>query len=194
VVGAQNLLDLPIAIEDEPAMAAAAIALRVRAAKRRFGRLALVIVDHFHIIGRPADAVRNGDTQALAAVSRGLKGIAKAEEVPLVALAQLSRAVEQREDKRPTLSDLRQTGSLEEDADAVTFIYRDDYYHKRGVSQGYGESEADYQRRKLEAEAGWERIAGKVELISEEVRDGEPGTDEVMFDPERVRFWDGGAA
>jgi replicative DNA helicase len=189
VVSARAALQgIPLSIEDEPALTVPAIALRTRSALRKLGGLALVVVDHLHIVGRPPSAGRHGDTQAITEISMGVKGIAKDFDVPVLVLCQLHRGPEGREDKRPTLSDLRQSGAIEQDADAVTFIYREDYYHKPNVSQTYGESEAEYASRRDDALEKYSRIAGKAELIHEKVRDGETGTDLIGFDAQRVRF------
>ena len=119
---------MPLEIEDKPAMTIQAIRLAAEKIKRRSG-LGLIVVDYL----QPAkpDRERESRTVDITEVSAGLKAVAKALDVPVLALAQLSRAVEQRDDKRPQLADLRDSGAIEQDADQVLFLYRDEYYASR---------------------------------------------------------------
>ncbi|QZA33005.1 replicative DNA helicase [Hydrogenibacillus sp. N12] len=118
----------PIYIDDTPGLTVFAMKSRLRRLMRETGPLGLIVVDYLQLIagrGRPGESRQ----QEISEISRQLKGLAREFEVPLLALSQLSRAVEQRQDKRPMLSDIRESGSIEQDADVVAFLYRDDYYH-----------------------------------------------------------------
>ncbi len=122
----RELQDLPLFIDDTPALTIAALRTRARRLQRQKG-IGLIIVDYLQLLqgsGRTSDNRVN----EISEISRGLKTLAKELSVPVIALSQLSRAVEQREDKRPQLSDLRESGSIEQDADMVWFVYREDYY------------------------------------------------------------------
>jgi replicative DNA helicase len=122
----QRLAELPLYIDDTPALSIAALRTRARRLKRRHD-IGLVVVDYLQLLqgsGRASDNRVN----EISEISRGLKTLAKELACPVIALSQLSRAVEQREDKRPQLSDLRESGSIEQDADMVWFVYREDYY------------------------------------------------------------------
>src|SRR3984957_12088893 len=131
VAASQRLASVPLYIDDTPALSVAALRTRARRLKRQQG-LGLIVIDYLQLM-RPSNASRGQDNrvQEISEITRGLKAIAKELEVPVVALSQLSRAVEQREDKRPQLADLRESGSIEQDADVVMFIFREEYYLSR---------------------------------------------------------------
>lgn len=123
----QKLARLPLVIDDTPAISLSAMRTRCRRLKRTKG-LNLVVVDYLQLM-RPTVGTRpESRVLEISMITQGLKAIAKELEVPVIALSQLSRQVESREDKRPMLSDLRESGSIEQDADAVMFVYRDEYY------------------------------------------------------------------
>src|SRR5437763_5089062 len=125
---AAELQTLPLYIDDTPGLTIAALRTRSRRLKRQKG-IGMVIVDYLQLLqGRGKGSAGDNRVQEISEISRGLKQLAKELDLPVVALSQLSRAVEQREDKRPQLSDLRESGSIEQDADIVLFIYREDYY------------------------------------------------------------------
>src|SRR5690348_3611425 len=125
---AAELQSLPLYIDDTPGLTIAALRARARRLKRQKG-IGLVIVDYLQLLqGTGKGSAGDNRVQEISEISRGLKQLAKELDVPVIALSQLSRAVEQREDKRPQLSDLRESGSIEQDADIVLFIYREDYY------------------------------------------------------------------
>ena len=117
-------------IDDTPALSIAALRTRARRLKRTHG-LGLLIVDYLQLLAPPARARQENRVQEVSEITRGLKTLAKELDVPVLALSQLSRAVEQREDKRPQLADLRESGSIEQDADVVMFVYREEYYLMR---------------------------------------------------------------
>lgn len=122
---------LPLFIDSPGMQTISGLAATARAMKRKYG-LALVVVDYLQLLTATREASKQGMVQAVSEMSRGLKQIALTLDVPVLALSQLSRAVEQRDDKRPMLSDLRESGSIEQDADNVLFVYRESYYLERG--------------------------------------------------------------
>lgn len=191
VLEAQHRLsELPMLVEDEPGLQAAAVLMRAKAAKRRLGGLDLIILDHLHIMGDPDGSAKHGDTYAVTKNSAAIKRIAKTLDVPVLLLMQLSRGPEGREDKRPNMSDLRQSGAIEQDVDAVMFLYREEYYNQRlSEDRGDLESEDRYFRRIEEQRRRVEDAKGKAEVIFGKVRDGEPGTAHLGFDGKRARFF-----
>src|SRR5207253_9089250 len=127
---AERLHTLPFYVDDTPGLTIAALRARARRLKRQKG-IGMVIVDYLQLLqGTGKGSAGENRVQEISEISRGLKQLAKEIDVPVIGLSQLSRAVEQREDKRPQLSDLRESGSIEQDADIVLFIYREDYYLK----------------------------------------------------------------
>src|SRR3954462_4896024 len=124
---AAELQSLPLYIDDTPGLTIAALRARARRLKRQKG-IGMVIVDYLQLLQGTGRKANDNRVNEISEISRGLKTLAKELNVPVIGLSQLSRAVEQREDKRPQLSDLRESGSIEQDADIVLFIYREDYY------------------------------------------------------------------
>jgi replicative DNA helicase len=121
----------------------------------------------------------------------GLKALAKELEIPVMALSQLSRSVESREDKRPQLSDLRESGSIEQDADAVMFVYRDEYYlQQRAPKQMAFDREDQFQSAVDKWQRDMESVHNKAELILEKQRHGPTGKIELFFEGEFTRFAD----
>lgn len=185
----QRLAELPLYIDDTPALTIAALRARARRLKRRHG-LGLIVVDYLQLLQGTGRANDNRVNE-ISEISRGLKTLAKELSVPVIALSQLSRAVEQREDKRPQLSDLRESGSIEQDADMVWFVYREDYYvaakePKRPVEGDDGKIH--------DAHAAWaaemERVYGLAELIVAKQRHGATGKVRMRFEPRITRFSD----
>jgi replicative DNA helicase len=179
VEAAKALEACPLYIDDTPALPISQVAARCRRLKRTHG-LDVVFVDYLQLLR----GTGKGDNrvQEIGEISMGLKALAKELSVPVVALSQLSRQVENREDKRPQLSDLRESGSIEQDADVVMFVYRDEYYKER-------EKPGDDN---LEAMARWqetmERVHGKAEVIIGKQRHGPIGTIELSFEGRFTRF------
>ena len=133
-----RLENAPLYVDDTPGLSLLELRSRAQTLKRREPKLGLVVVDYLQLM--TAGGSVESRLQEVSAVSRGLKALAKDLDVPVLALSQLSRAVEQRTDKRPVLSDLRESGSIEQDADIVMFIYRDEYYnHEESEQQGIAE-------------------------------------------------------
>ena len=188
VLARRELDGLPLSIEDSGGMNVGVIRLKARAAKRRHG-LGLIMVDHLHLIQAEEADARNGGTWAVGKISNGLKSLAKEFNCPVLALAQLNRAVEAREDKKPTLADLRQAGEIEQDADAVAFIYRGEYYLPKGEpEQKPGEMQGKFAERCAELDEMRQRLKGRAELIFEKVRDGSPCSVPLLFDGDRTLF------
>lgn len=176
----RELSGLPMTIEDGGGLTMPQIDMRVRAAKRRHG-VQLLVIDHLHIV-RPEDRdERNGATWAVGKISRAAKQIAKRHDIPVLLLAQLSRAVEGRDDKRPVLPDLRQAGDIEQDADTVSFVYRPEYYLGQEPEAKEGENPEKLADRRSEWEQRKRDLAGKAELIVAKVRDGETGMVPLLF-------------
>lgn len=178
VMAASHDLDkLPIHIDGSATNTVEALFNRARRAKRR-GGLDFLIVDYIQLMQAGTDRWRQSSrTQDVSEISRGLKMLAKELEVPVLALSQLSRAVEQREDKRPQMADLRESGAIEQDADKVIFIYRHEYYLIRAEPQRRADENDDKFHDRYE---NWQRTCdearGKAELIVAKRRDGAIGT------------------
>jgi replicative DNA helicase len=184
----QRLKKMPLSIEDQGGLNTQIIALKAKAAQRRHG-LKLLVVDHLHIVATPNETTRMGATWAVGQVSNALKRIAKEFQIPVLALAQLNRGVEGRDDKRPTMADLRQSGEIEQDAEAIMLLYRAEYYlGKAPPEQGERQSAQAYESIRNQWFDAKERLAGKAELIFEKVRDGEPCSVPLTFDGARTCF------
>ena len=149
--------------------------------KCRKAKIGLIIVDYLQLINGSVYRGQNR-TQEITEITNGLKALAKELGVPIVAVSQLSRNVENREDKRPQLADLRDSGSIEQDADVVMFVYRKSYYLERAKPDPVKAADyADWQK-KLDA------AHGKAELIVAKVRNGPTGTAQVAFDENTMTF------
>jgi replicative DNA helicase len=157
VVASGALASLPIQIDDAAAITLSAVRTRRRRLKRTKG-LALVVIDYLQLM-RPATGTRpENRVLEISQITQGLKAIAKELGVPVLALSQLSRAVESREDKRPQLADLRESGTIEQNADSVMFIYRDEYYlAQRAPRQMAYDSEDKFRRVSTNGSATWMR-------------------------------------
>jgi replicative DNA helicase len=179
VEAAKALEACPLFIDDTPALPISQLAARARRLKRTHGLDAL-IVDYLQLV-RPATA-KDSRVNEVSEITQGLKAIAKELDIPVVALSQLSRQVESREDKRPQLSDLRESGSIEQDADVVMFVFREEYYVER-------EKPSD---DRLDEMAAWqermERLHGKAEVIIGKQRHGPIGSVELSFEGRFTRF------
>ena len=155
---------------------------RARRLQRRHG-IGLIVVDYLQLLQGSSRASDNRVNE-ISEISRGLKTLAKELSIPVVALSQLSRAVEQREDKRPQLSDLRESGSIEQDADMVWFVYREDYYEAAKQPDPVNEAAHDAWKEKME------RIFGVAELIVAKQRHGSTGRVRMKFEAKITRFSD----
>lgn len=168
------LQDLPLSIDDTPALSIAGLRTRARRLQRQQG-LDLVVVDYLQLADAAESRKREGRVQEVSEITRGLKALAKELDVPVLALSQLSRNVEGRSDKRPQLSDLRDSGTIEQDADVVMFVYREEYYLERSDKRGTPDHIASM---------------GRADLIIDKQRHGPTGTVPVRFDAALTRFSD----
>ena len=125
----RDIYDLPLYIDETPAITISTLSNRARRIKRLFG-LNLIVVDYIQLM-RTSSKRNDGRVQEISEITQGLKALAKELGVPVLALSQLSRAVEQRDDKKPQLADLRESGSIEQDADVVLFVFREEYYEEK---------------------------------------------------------------
>jgi replicative DNA helicase len=141
---------LPIDIEEQPGLTMSQISTRARRYKRKFGRLDMLVIDHLGLI-KPSGRYQGNRVNEIGEITGGLKGLAKELKCAVVVLSQLSREVEKREDKRPLLSDLRDSGSIEQDADAVIFLYRPEYYLANAEPAPDTEAHIDWQNKMAEA-------------------------------------------
>jgi replicative DNA helicase len=187
---AGELESLPLYIDDTPGLTIAALRTRARRMKRQKG-IGLIIVDYLQLLQGTGKGGDGNRVQEISEISRGLKTLAKELNVPVIALSQLSRAVEQREDKRPQLSDLRESGSIEQDADIVMFVYREEYY----VAAREPKRPMDGDDAKIfEAHESWardmERAYGMSELIVAKQRHGATGKVKLRFESRITRFSD----
>jgi len=173
---ARDLRDLPLIIDPQPSLTVSQIAARARkharALERQGKTLDVVYVDHIHII-RPNDRYRGNRTAEITEISGALKALAKELNVAVVGLAQLNRSVEGRDDKRPTMADLRDSGSLEQDADLIVLLYGEEYYLQGRCS----DSSSEDKRIARLAE-----VRNKLELIIAKQRNGPTGSLEIFFD------------
>ena len=187
---ASDLESLPLFIDDTPGLTIAALRTRARRLKRRHG-IGMVVVDYLQLLQGSGKQKDGNRVQEISEISRGLKTLAKELHVPVIALSQLSRAVEQREDKHPQLSDLRESGSIEQDADIVLFVYREEYYIK-GLEP---KTPAEGDDAKIwDDHAKWmadlQRVEGLSELIIAKQRHGATGKVRLRFEAKITRFSD----
>ena len=188
VQASQHLAAVRLFIDDTPALTVSAVRTRARRLMRQQG-LGLIIIDHLQLL-RPSSQIRAQDNrvQEISEITRGLKALSKELNVPVLALSQLSRAVEQREDKRPMLADLRESGSIEQDADVVMFIFREEYYLSREPSRRPDEMEIKFSERYQEWRERLEKVHGLTEIIVAKQRHGPIGTVKLHFDAETTKF------
>lgn len=176
----RELENLPLYIDDTGGLSIAQLAARARRLKRQHG-LDLLIVDYLQLLTGSSTRRNDGRVQEITEISMGLKTLAKELNVPVLALSQLSRQVEQRDDKRPQLADLRESGSIEQDADSVLFVYREEYYLKRTEPREGSPEWAEYQAKCDEAK-------GIAEIIIGKQRHGPIGKVELHFEERLTKF------
>jgi replicative DNA helicase len=183
VEASQKLASMPLYIDDTPALSIAQVRTRARRLKRQHG-LGLIVIDYLQLL-RGSGTGRAAESRVLevSEITRGLKAIAKELSVPVLALSQLSRAVEQREDKRPQLSDLRESGTIEQDSDVVMFVFREEYYiERRQPAEGTPEH--------MTWQADMEKAHNIAEVIIGKQRHGPVGTVKLHFEGQFTRFSD----
>jgi replicative DNA helicase len=187
---AADLEQLPLFIDDTPGLTIAALRTRARRLKRQH-KIGMVVVDYLQLLQGSGRSQGDGRVQEISEISRGLKTLAKELHVPVLALSQLSRAVEQREDKRPQLSDLRESGSIEQDADIVMFVYRDEYYHDfKAPKAPDGNSSADEIQKYQTWQEEQLRVANRATVIIAKQRHGATGHVDLRFDRQFTKFSD----
>jgi len=177
----KNISELPLYIDETPAISIAAISNRARRIKRLFG-CELVVVDYIQLM-RATNIRSEGRVQEISEITQGLKALAKELNVPVLAVSQLSRAVEQRDDKKPQLSDLRESGSIEQDADVVMFVYREAYYLERKEPRPATVEHAEWQNKMNE-------ISILAEIMISKQRHGPTGNIRVEFESMFTKFRD----
>ena len=177
----KNIFDLPLYIDETPAITIAAISNRSRRIKRLFG-LELVVVDYIQLM-RSSGKKEYNRVQEISEITQGLKALAKELDVPVLALSQLSRQVEQRDNKKPQLSDLRESGSIEQDADVVMFVYRESYYLEN-KEPTLGSIEHAEWRQKMD------EVSRLAEIMISKQRHGPTGNVKVEFEAMYTKFKD----
>lgn len=183
LVEASNRLNaLPFYIDDTPALSVPAIRTRARRLMRQES-LGMIVIDYLQLLSTPGRKSAENRVQELSEITRGLKALAKELNVPVIALSQLSRAVEQRDDKHPQLSDLRESGSIEQDADVVMFVYREEYYLARKKPTGSDDKVAEWER-------SLSKVANIAEVIIAKQRHGPIGTISLHFEGRLTKFSD----
>ena len=185
----RELENIPLYIDDTPGVSINAIRTRARRLKRSKG-LGLVVIDYIQLISGTGDKRSEGNrVQELSEISRGLKILAKELKIPVIALSQLNRGVESREDKRPQMSDLRESGSIEQDADIVMFVFRENYYiHNSEPKPQEGESPEKYEKKHAEWVARDRQTANLAEVIVGKQRHGPTGTVKLYWNGEFTQF------
>ncbi|MGI9386915.1 MAG: replicative DNA helicase [Methyloligellaceae bacterium] len=180
VEAAQALSRIPLYIDDTPALTVSALRTRARRLKRQHN-MSLIVIDYLQLMRPTAGSRPENRVQEISDITRSLKAIAKELGVPVLALSQLSRAVEQRDDKRPQLADLRESGSIEQDSDVVMFIYREEYYLSRQQPEEGTEKHIEWQEKMA-------NVHSMAELIIAKQRHGPVGTVHLFFDSTLTKF------
>ena len=190
VPAAQELYAIPVFIDDSPALSVSQLRTRTRRLKRQHD-LGLVVVDYLQLMSSAPGVRYDSRVQEVSEITRGLKTLAKELNVPVLALSQLSRAPEQRDDKRPQLADLRESGTIEQDADVVMFIFREEYYIERQKPSQRADEEDDRHAQRLQRwEDNKKKHANLAEVIVAKQRHGPIGTVTLYFEGKYTRFGD----
>ena len=177
----RDIYDLPLYIDETPAITISSLSNRARRIKRKFG-LSLIVVDYIQLM-RTNSKRNDGRVQEISEITQGLKALAKELGVPVLALSQLSRAVEQRDDKKSQLADLRESGSIEQDADVVLFVFREEYYEEKKQPKLGSIEHAEWQSKMND-------IAGMAEILIGKQRHGPTGNIQVEFEGMYTKFKD----
>ena len=178
----RNIYNLPLYIDETPAITISTLCNRARRIKRLFG-LSLIVVDYIQLMRAPSNNKGDNRVQEVSEITQGLKALAKELKVPVLALSQLSRAVESRDDKKPQLSDLRESGSIEQDADVVMFVYREAYYLENKQPKLGSIEHAEWQSKMND-------VNGLADIILGKQRHGPTGTVKVEFEGIYTKFKD----
>jgi replicative DNA helicase len=187
----KELERVPLYIDDTPALSIAALRTRARRMKRSAHGLGMIVIDYLQLMQGSGSKKEENRVNEISEITRGLKAIAKELDIPVVALSQLSRAVENREDKRPQLADLRESGSIEQDADVVMFVFREEYYHSRmEPSRRADEADDKFNRRYADWQDRGSKIHNIGEVILAKQRHGPIGTVALHFEGAFTRFSD----
>jgi replicative DNA helicase len=188
---AHELSSIPLYIDDTPALSIGAIRARARRLKRKSG-LGMIVIDYLQLLrGSGSRQSEQNRVLEISEITRGLKALAKELNVPVLALSQLSRAVEQREDKRPMLSDLRESGSIEQDSDVVMFVFREEYYLSREQpAQRDNEASDKFNERYARWAERLQETANVAEAVVAKQRHGPIGIVRLFFDSKYTRFGD----
>jgi len=181
VEASQRLSAMPLYIDATGGLNIAQLAARARRLKRQRGTLGLIVVDYLQLLAGSARRASESRVQEVTEITTGLKALAKELNVPILALSQLSRQVENRDDKRPQLADLRESGSIEQDADVVMFIYREEYYLGRNEPKPNTDEHLQWQER-------MDGVVGIADVIIGKQRHGPTGTVSLHFDANLTRF------
>ena len=185
-----EMAETPLYIDDSAGVTISQIRTRARRIKRTHG-LDMIFIDYLQLLSGSSRRSSENRVVEISEISRGLKTLAKELEVPVIALSQLSRQVEQRENKRPQLSDLRESGSIEQDADVVMFVYREEYYLERELpAQRPSETSEHYFKRREDYEERINAARNKAEIILGKQRHGPVGTEMLRFEGQFTRFED----
>jgi len=178
----RNIYNLPLFIDETPAITIATLSNRARRIKRLFG-VSLIVVDYIQLMRAPSSNRNDNRVQEVSEITQGLKALAKELKVPVLALSQLSRAVEQRDEKKPQLSDLRESGSIEQDADVVMFVYREAYYLENKQPKLGSIEHAEWQSKMND-------VNGLADIILGKQRHGPTGVVKVAFEGIYTKFKD----
>ena len=184
----EELQNLPLYIDDTGGISISQLAARARRLQRSVG-LDMIVIDYLQLITVTSGNANANRVQEITQITTSLKALAKDLNVPIIALSQLSRAVEQRDDKRPQLSDLRESGSIEQDADVVMFVYREEYYLSR-TEPGADPSDPSSNEKWSQWRERMDQVYGKAEVIIGKQRHGPIGRVELAFDSNITRFGD----
>jgi replicative DNA helicase len=176
------MASIPLFIDQTGGISIAQLAARARKLKRQHG-LGMIVVDYLQLLTGSQRRASEGRVQEVSEITTGLKALAKELNLPILALSQLSRAVENREDKRPQLADLRESGSIEQDADVVMFVFREEYYVER-TKPAEGTLEFQDWMAKMQL------VSGRAEVIIGKQRHGPVGTVQLQFEASLTRFAD----
>jgi replicative DNA helicase len=182
-----DISKLPLFIDDTPSLQLNILKSRARYLKKKYN-ISVIVVDYLQLINASRGGGYGNRVLEIADITQTLKAIAKELDIPVIALSQLSRAVETRDEKRPQLSDLRESGTIEQDADIVMFLYREAYYHERDEKKVLDENDADQVQKRAKWEEKYDKIKNLAEIIIAKNRNGPIGSVTLHFNRELMKF------